>query len=554
MNMREKITMMFILFALIPIIVIYAVACVLFMNSAKENMEKIYAAHIKEVSKNASGYFQDALDLTLYPIMETNLKLFLMTDTAVPNYQTLKQQASTILLTMPFGSTTGIHGFTIYNESGDSISTLASVKLSQEEKAALIVLNGSPLWDFSEYQKKNGYFYLSRLLKNPNDLSTPVGYIKVAISINEIRNTIRNLQQDPQTSYYVTDEKDTTLISVAATQKGNNTQINHITSCHPITNTPLLIYSTSNAPTLSLIKNAFTSTLFILAILLLIFTIILSNSFSLMITKPLYLLGLNMTSVSNEDFSVRNPVTGTDEISVLATCFNHMTERLEFLYHEVYMGEIRLKHSQLDTLQTQINPHFLYNTLDTIYWMAQMKNHEKVSIMVSNMSRMMRLTLCPATDGMQTLFQELEHVNCYLTIQKIRYGNKFTFEINCPDYLKNYKVLCFLIQPLIENALIHGLSNRLSGIVKIDIFEKSGDIIYEVCNNGEPICIEKLDSFIADKNCRQEKGMALRNINDRLTLKYGADHSLSYYERDGFSIFCICQPMEEQDDKNNDCG
>lgn len=565
MTMRKKITVLFISFALIPIVIIYLVASKLFLDSAQKDMENLYAANITEISKNVDGYFKDAADLTLYPLMETNLKAFLTTPQSAPNYAGIKQQASEILLTMPFGFSTGIHGFTIYNASGDSISTLSTVKLTPREMTLLDEENASPVWDYSEYEKENGYLYLSRLLKNPTNISQKIGYIKIAVSISELRYAIKELQYDQQTSYYMMSPENHLLISLDGkeddkadissytyrsllplTQGGMHSQTRHrqIVSADMISDTGFLLFSISNASALSLIRNTFTTTLAILSLLVLIFTILLSFAFSRIITRPLNQLGTRMASISNEDFSVRYPVKGTDEISLLARQFNHMAQRLEFLYQEVYMGELKLKQSQLDTLQTQINPHFLYNTLDTIYWMAKMGDTANVSTMVSNMSQMMRLTLTPSPNGLHTLREEIKHLNCYLEIQRIRYGTKVEFEFLCPESLYSCQVLCLLLQPLVENALVHGLQNCIHGTVRINIYEENNMLIYEVANTGELICPDDLDRLLADTESLEKRGMALRNINGRLILKYGPEYSLTYLVKDGFSIFRILQPKE----------
>lgn len=568
MTMRKKITVLFISFALIPIVIIYLVASKLFLDSAQKDMENLYAANITEISKNVDGYFKDAADLTLYPLMETNLRVFLTTPQDSPSYAEIKQQASEILLTMPFGFSTGIHGFTIYNASGDSISTLSTVKLTSQEIALLDKENANPVWDYSEYEKKNGYLYLSRLLKNPTNISQKIGYIKVAISISELRYAIKELQYDQQTSYYMMSPGDQLIISLDGQESSSmdvssytyasilpltrgimhsQTKNHQILSADMISDTGLLLFSISNASALSLIRNTFTTTLAILSLLVLVFTILLSFAFSRIITRPLNQLGTRMASISNEDFSVRCLAKGNDEISLLAGQFNHMAERLEFLYQEVYMGELKLKQSQLDTLQTQINPHFLYNTLDTIYWMAKMGDTGNVSTMVSNMSQMMRLTLTPSPNGLHTLRQEINHLNCYLAIQRIRYGTKVDFEFICPESLYPCQVLCLLLQPLVENALVHGLQNCIHGTVRISIYEENNMLIYEVANTGNLICPRDLDLLLADTGSREKRGMALRNINGRLILKYGPEYHLTYLVKEGFSIFRIRQPKELAD-------
>ncbi len=568
-TMRKKIILFFICLVAVPILIIYIVASNLFVKSAQKDLKSIYAANINEVGKNVDVFFSDALDLTLYPLMEKNLKSFLTTPKDSSSYMNVKKNASDILLSMPFGFSSGIHSISLITMDKDSISVGSNMRLSVEDIETATRLNASPYWDYSSGGQKNGYLYLTRMLKNPSNISQRIGYIKLSISCTKIRSAILENQQDDQTSYYLlTSENDCLLRSdsnqqltkdkemlsyhalreLAASTENSRITSNRIVSAYLIRNTELIIYSITKPDVLFLVKQTFLSNMLVLSVMVFGFSILLSLAFSKIITKPLDVLGRRMASISNEDFSVRVPVKGSDELSILSGHFNEMAGKLEFLYNEVYMGELKLKQSQLDMLQTQINPHFLYNTLDTIYWMAQMGDTKNVSTMVSNMSRMMRLTLAPRTSDKIPLSQEMEHLSCYIAIQKIRYGDKVDFYISCPPELSEEYVLCFLLQPLVENALVHGLKNSLHGYVKVDIREKEQKIIYEVANTGDLIDVNEIRDILSNES-DATKGLALRNLNGRLRLKYGDEHSLLYEIEKECSVFKIIQPKES---KKND--
>ena len=564
MTMRKKIILFFLCLVAIPILIIYIVASNLFIKSAQKDLKNLYAANINEVGKNIDVFFSDALDLTLYPLMEQNLRTFLTEPPSSPSYLKDKKNASDILLSMPYGFSSGIHGITLANMVPDMIGVGSNIRLTNEDAAAAKEQNASPSWDYSAAREKNGYLYLTRLLKNPSNISQHIGYIKLSISCAKIKAAIAENQKDDQTSYFLLSpgngclvESDTSrqsdfpkeelsyqkLSQLAASAENSKIISNRILSAYSIEHTDLIIYSITRPDVLTVVKKTFLSNMMILSVLVFAFSILLSLAFAKIITKPMDMLGRRMASLSNEDFSVRVPVKGTDEISVLSHHFNEMAEKLEFLYKEVYMGELKLKQSQLDMLQTQINPHFLYNTLDTIYWMAQMGDTQNVSTMVSNMSKMMRLTLTPKTNDKIPLSQELEHLSCYITIQQIRYGSKVQFFQTCPENLMDEYVLSFLLQPLVENALVHGLKNSLHGFVRVTIYEENGNIIYEVANTGELICPDEISAILADPTDSQ-KGLALKNIRERLRLKYGEAYPMEYYVEKECSVFKITQPKE----------
>lgn len=564
MTMRKKIILFFIGLVTLPVLTIYFIVSNLFISNAQKDMTTIYAAGIREVGKSVNALFDSALDLTIYPLMEQNLKLYLTTPKTAANYNSLKQNASSILLTMPYGYSSGIHGVSISTVDDDFISTNVNTKLTASDIKIADKQNAAPYWDYSDVAANNDYLFLTRLLRNPSNISQSIGYIKLSLSCGKIRDTILQNQQDQQTAYfmvtkdshyilqpdYVDPQNDVPslhypeLLQLAVSDKNSTIIDNRIVSAYALNHNDLIIYSITKSEVLSMVKKSFFLNMTITSLLVLIFSLLLSIAFSKIIINPLHRLGQSMKSISNEDFTVRYPIKGTDELSIVAQHFNEMAERLEFLYSEVYMGELKLKQSQLTMLQTQINPHFLYNTLDTIYWMSRMGENSKVSIMVSNMSKMMRLTLAPKTNDKIPLSQELEHLSCYINIQQIRYGQNIVFELTCDEIVKNEYVLSFLLQPLVENALVHGLSNFLHGTVSIHIYELDHQIVYEVGNDGSPINELEISTILntADSDM---KGFALRNINERIKLKYGLSYCLSCYKEGRFSIFKIIQPKED---------
>ena len=564
MTMRKKIILFFFGLVTFPIIIIYLVASSLFIENAQDDLINLYSANIREVGRNTDIFFNNALDVSIYPLMDNNLKTFLSTPAGSENYAQIKKSANDILMSMPYGYSTGIYGIKLTNMDFDSISTGSAASLSAADRQNADALNSKPYWDYSASNPKNGHIYLTRLLKNPSDMSEQIGYIKLSLSCSKLMEYIQPGHSDERVSYFLIAADNTyplaadqnnyrsrqefefayeKLYDMAHAQTNSRIINDSIVSAYALEKNDLIIYSITQSDIISSTKDSFFTNISVVLIMVLLFSICLAIAFSKIITEPLRTLGNHMTSISNEDFTVRYPVKGSDEISVLTERFNEMAEKLEFLYSEVYMGELKLKQSQLNMLQTQINPHFLYNTLDTIYWMAKMGKSDQVAPMVSNMSKMMRLTLTPEANDKIPLSQELEHLTCYIDIQKIRYGKKVDFQLSCPDELLTRNVLSFLLQPLVENALTHGLSDYLEGIIRINIYEEEHTLVYEVSNNGKPIDIAAIKLLITG-NSKELKGFALRNLNDRLILKYGESYPLSYFIRDGFSTFKITQPKE----------
>lgn len=567
-TMHQQIIILFICLVTIPLFIIFTIATNVFISNAKRDLKTIYTANIDEIGDNLDAFFTNALDLSLYPLMEDSLRIYLSND--IPNtfaeYKIIKQKAVDTLNALPYGYTTNINGIGLYTESGDNIISNSNVRMNESDYACLEGMNSSPYWDFSQCASSRGYIYLIRHLKDPVHISDYIGYIKLAVTGSELKEILQKFQKDHQISYFIVtpentpvswldagnymenDEKLPSYTTLAAqSSEGESSWIDgqRIISVYTLNN-GLILYSITTPEVLSNIKQTFYYSIGAAEILVFFFTLLLSFYFSRLITSPLRKLEEHMTELSEEQFSDRIPVKGCYEIQMLSKTYNHMAERLEFLYNEVYMGELRLKQSRLDALQTQLNPHFLYNTLDTIYWMSKMGNSETTSIMVSNLSKMMRMTLEPGSNNnMVTLGRELEHLTCYITIQQIRYGEKVHFSVNCEETLKKLSVLSFLLQPLVENALVHGLKKSLNGVVKISIFIQDSTLIYEVANNGVPADLERIKKMLTEKPSATQ-GFAIHNINERIRLKYGSNFGLSCYLDQDFTVFKITQPISQQ--------
>ena len=253
-----------------------------------------------------------------------------------------------------------------------------------------------------------------------------------------------------------------------------------------------------------------------------------------------------MATVSDGDFSQKADAGGFSELTILTSQFNRMNEKLDFLYNEVLRKELRIREAELSALVSQMNPHFLYNILDTVYWMAKAGRMEEVGQMVSSLSRLMRLSLSGDNEGFVSLQTELEQIRCYLSIQRMRFGDQILFELKVEDGLLDCQVLKLILQPLVENAIQHGVHPVGGGAVFVRIFSKGGQLVYRVSNTGRVLRTEDIETCLNSEPVGR-KGFALKNINDRLCMTYGADYSLRYGHEDGMTYFEVRQPLSYQE-------
>ena len=189
--------------------------------------------------------------------------------------------------------------------------------------------------------------------------------------------------------------------------------------------------------------------------------------------------------------------------------------------------------SDLKALQAQINPHFLYNTLDSIVWMAEMDRSPEVVEMTSALSRLFRISISRGLERIP-LRDEVDHVRSYLTIQKMRYGDRFCHRIDVDDSLLNHTVLKIMLQPLVENAIYHGIrSLSYTGLIEIGARAEEDNLFVWVQDNGTGMDASELHRLIESINASDEtptnitrQGLGVRNVHERIKLYFGKEYGL----------------------------
>jgi two-component system sensor histidine kinase YesM len=265
-----------------------------------------------------------------------------------------------------------------------------------------------------------------------------------------------------------------------------------------------------------------------------LFSLIVGLGFSILIslavTKPLKKLGIHMKQVETGDFDTRVTIDSTNEIGKLSRTFNMMIGKIKGLMQQI-MDEQEMKRvSELKALQAQIHPHFLYNTLDSIIWMAEMGKVEKVVEMTSALSKLLRTSISKG-DELIPISVELDHIQSYLTIQKIRYRDKFTFSIDIEPDIVDCLILRVVLQPLIENAIYHGMKSRVDkGLIQVTGRKVDGIIELKVIDDGPGMESSKAMNLLERSITETEggKSVGLHNVNQRIQLYFGKPYGLSF--------------------------
>ncbi len=238
-------------------------------------------------------------------------------------------------------------------------------------------------------------------------------------------------------------------------------------------------------------------------------------------------------TITKDDLQVLVTRENADEIAELGISFNIMIGKIRELLAAKMKEQESLKKAELRALQAQINPHFLYNTLDTIIWMAEAQQTDQVVELVSALSSFFRISLSKGRDWI-TIGEEIERTRSYLTIQKMRYRDILDFRIEVDDAVASNTILKLILQPLVENALYHGIKNKRNGGMIQVRARQSGDgqISLQVEDNGIGFTPERLATVQAQlssdsDDIRLESGFAINNVNRRIQLYYGRQYGLS---------------------------
>lgn len=245
------------------------------------------------------------------------------------------------------------------------------------------------------------------------------------------------------------------------------------------------------------------------------------------ISHPIKQLEESMKMVEAGDFDIYIEVKGEDEVERLATAFNLMISKVKYLMGQIVIEQEAKRKSELDALQSQINPHFLYNTLDSIVWMAENEKSEGVITMVTALAKLFRISISRGKNII-TVGEEIEHAKNYLIIQKVRYKNKFEFEIIIQEEVLKYKTLKLILQPIIENSIYHGIEYMVDeGFIRISASITDGKLLYEIYDNGLGIEPEKLKNLLEYRSKNNAwSGVGVKNVHERIQLSYGTEFGL----------------------------
>jgi two-component system, sensor histidine kinase YesM len=571
---------MFIILVFLPILsmgsLIYLKANKIYHQEVMESTEEI----INKIEQNISSVIQDTEDLTNYMIYDRDFQeFFKLTDTTENRVRlsALKDRITGYIVfhlnSKPYINSVTVKGLNSTDlYIGEPINIIENKIDNEIQKAA-----GGLVWSHSYPVKTatKGYMDIvtvGRVINDINQFSIPIGQIKIHLNVNELEKMISADSIQGLRDVLIVNKNGDILLHhrkgadvMKLQEKWLINQINEhpsqSTFIHPQYKNHIVLkkgllegnwYMVATIDKQQIV-NEFDSVLSFIAYMLLICTFlgaIAFTGFYYFNIRPILDLTEETQRVEKGDFSAQVKVLFNDEIGQLGIRFNKMVREIQRLINKEYRLKIQQRESELKALQNQINPHFLYNTLDMIRWTARLEKAYETSELIEMLSNIFRSTLKNGEIWVY-LEEELKFIESYLHLQKKRLGQRLNYSIQADQEIKQVIILKQILQPLIENSIQHGI-NTYNQDCQIDIhchMEKD-QLMIDIKDNGIGIKVEDFKEIF-----EKQRGFALRNIQNRLYTGFGAGYGLELMNSDvGGTWIRITVPIQYNTFRMNEKG
>ena len=417
-------------------------------------------------------------------------------------------------------------------------------EMLEEHEEEIYQLDGKVKWFISN--PEGTMISCARAINSLSDLST-IGIVSVNVSEAYIRSFYSELTLPSAGQVYIIDEENTVLSSYDGENMGQTigeefqevladggdkyTELDNGDTVYVsdwMTNRWRLVVTIPASYYMSGVSRIGV-VIFVSVVIMALVAAVIVSMMTKHLTKPINELACAMTDFGNGNFDAKSPVTSSDEIGLLSDTFNRMVADMNSLCDRVYEQQILRQDAELKTLQMQINPHFLYNTLDTINWMSRAKGVDDVGEMAYALGCLLRHSL--SKGDFTTLEHELNALEYYLKIQNYRYSDKLTAVIDIDPSFYNIDIPKLLIQPVVENAIIHGIEEKLdSGTVRIWAeMDGTQDVLIRVEDDGVGMSEATLQRILRDTQDTGTRGrphIGVANVDKRIRMYYGEGYGL----------------------------
>ncbi len=512
-----------------------------------ENMIDMSVNSYKEIFKKVEliSYSFLAFD-ELYSLLVENNEKNLM-----PDYTS--KLARFRMLTSHFLVDPDIYSIAFYDLNDRAIIQTADNQISDNNMSFWFQrahsMGGRPLWsgiyESSNVQNPRQSFYvisLIRIINNPNTFKQ-VGTMRLALTEDVLFNVIESLNtQENKLNVYLCNGQGLVMSAKDKTDIGKKLQYIKPENLSRASNE---MYYESYSDFSYIIKQVSDYDMYVVAqidstllyhsslnissytvyiiIILLVFVFTFTIFTSRFIIKPIRRLVSKMVEVKNGNLDIQVEVLSRDEVGMLAVSFNQMTKSLKTLMENMLNAKLKENEMKLESLRLQIHPHFLLNTLDNIRWTARKNGDSEVEYYIEILSKMMHKNLY-TNSPVSTIADELDAAMVYVKLQQKRFGNRLKYIAEVPEGLYEYKILTFVLQPLLENSIEHGFENKMGECTIYLIVEKNnGDLVIDITDDGKGTDEQVVRSIIKGELVTPRIS-ALKNLHDRITLRFGSEY------------------------------
>ncbi|MFD0960181.1 cache domain-containing sensor histidine kinase [Paenibacillus chungangensis] len=449
-----------------------------------------------------------------------------------------------------------VSGDSLYSRENNNIFRLQD--MDSEWRQRLVEKDGEILWKNThkqEYLPQNRYDVVSlyRAVNDFRNLKSVLAIVAIDMKEEVLNDVIRNVNFSDNGAIYVYNEHQriTSFASEAIAGYSESEVLREIFGTARMEEMPIVKLDGKEYFTIfqpieyngweiaalvpvqeirakSYVIGEFTGYIGILVIVLASFPAILLSA---RLTRGLRTLVLHMQEVRQGNYGAMIRITGNDEISGLQSQFNSMILRIRELVDEVYQMGVRKQAAELTALESQIKPHFLYNTLDTLKWMGMKMKADRIVILVDSLSKFFRLGLNRGQE-LTTVVNELNHVQAFMNIQDIRYKEKLQYYYEVDSKLLSCRMTKLILQPIVENAVLHGIQQKEdhSGTVTVRVYNDHKYLVFDVVDDGVGMSRQQLDVLLRDS---RGGGYGVKNVHQRIQLYYGEEYGVECYSRPG---------------------
>ncbi|MEH7386027.1 sensor histidine kinase [Bacillus sp. JJ1521] len=571
---RVKLMLVFSLLILLTALILGSITYYQFARSSQERTEEYQIQLADQINQNINRYLKEMQIISLSPLYVQQI-LDILKVHQEPSTSTAFPPASERLPMWRYISSlihmrNEIKGIHILANDGTIFSNLDSnsvmlkvfernndwIKKIEKADGEWVLL---PLHQPNYYlNKETAVFSVARLIRDPSTYM-PLGIIKVDIKQELIEEIVDNANSKSHifvldsSNQFIYPNKENKIIELSFLEELEGVTVKNYTSIPINGKDYMMVYNESSYSGVKTIMLTPRSVVFSevnqlrkMIIVVVIIGIFISLLLGFVLSKPLvqslHKLRKAMDKVQKGNLSQRVEIESNDEIGQLGNGFNHMISEIDRLVSEVYKTGLREKEAEIRALQSQMNPHFLYNTLESINMLAITKGNLDVSDMVSSLGRLLRYTI-DNSSKVVSLKEELQFIQSYISIQKVRMGEKLHYFEEMDPSLYDALLPKLVLQPLVENAIVHGLSSN-GGSIFIKVNRNGNHITIKVEDNGNGITkvrLEELNRLIENQqhtSSEKHSGIALSNVHERLQLLYGKQYGIQIEsgEKEGFSV------------------